>query len=367
MADTLGSLLRHKRESLGLTLQKVEGLTHIRVKHLQAIESDDLSNIPSVPQARGFIRNYAAFLGIDPEEITAHASHTKPRPAKIPPESAPPLEPPPPASPPEKPVDPVSSTQPRAPITAPVISRSAEYAKPRPGAAVASGRRWFRPDWILGAAVTLAILGLLGWGGYHAVLSMVGPSTPSSTKPFIPLGSATGGTPSPEALFTDLGGATQTGSESAPAGTDGTASTPGTLTPETTIQGTVIALETISVPTLSPTAFPTPRGGAYIDVRIHIVVLQRAYLQVEVDGKTVSSGRVLPDETYDYIGERTVTISTGNGAGIRVIFNGVDEGLMGQFGEVVSRTYTPTGAVTPVPEPTATPTVTLTPTRTTNP
>jgi hypothetical protein len=96
-------------------------------------------------------------------------------------------------------------------------------------------------------------------------------------------------------------------------------------------------------------------------------VLQRTYLEVVVDGTVKSPGRVLPGETYDFIGKQTVTVSTGNGGGIRVVFNGVDEGVMGRFGELVARTYTPTGVVTPVPKNTATPTATPTPTRTTNP
>jgi hypothetical protein len=87
---------------------------------------------------------------------------------------------------------------------------------------------------------------------------------------------------------------------------------------------------------------------------------------VKVDGQTSFAGRVLAGETYDFIGLQTVAISTGNGAGIRVVFNGVDEGALGRFGELVERTYTPTGPVVPSPEPSPTPTVTRTPTRTTN-
>jgi transcriptional regulator with XRE-family HTH domain len=366
MAETLGSLLRKKRESLGLTLEKVEGFTHIRVKHLQAIESDDLSSIPSVPQARGFIRNYAAFLDVNPEQAVANAVPSKSKPVQPPAAGAQSDETPPPPAPKEKTATPVSATQPRPPITAPVISRSADYAKPRAGAAGSPVRRWLRLDWILGGAVTLVILGFLGWGGYYAVLSMTGTATSTATVSFIPLGPA-GATPSREALLTGAIGPMLTTSGTAPAGTNAADSTAGGPTEDATFSQTVLALGTISIPTPLPTAIPTPLGGVYTDVRIHIVVLQRAYLEVVVDGKTASSGRVLPEETFDYVGKQTVAITTGNGAGIRVIFNGVDEGAMGRFGELVTRTYTPAGAITPVPEPTITPTVTATPTPTKNP
>jgi hypothetical protein len=43
-----------------------------------------------------------------------------------------------------------------------------------------------------------------------------------------------------------------------------------------------------------------------------------------------------------------------------MLFNGVDEGALGRFGEVVVLTYTPQGVLTPTPEATLTPTVTPT-------
>ncbi len=358
MSETLGSLLRQKRESLGLTLEKVEGFTHIRVKHLQAIESDDLSSIPSVPQARGFIRNYAAFLGVNPEEMASLTGGTRTRPSQTPPAAAPAV----PATRKEsesqknQPASPRGAARPRAPINAPVISRPAAGIGTRPIPAASRARNWFRLDVLLGAAVTLAVVALLAWGGYNIALTMRGPATPASTEPIIPLSSQPAGTGSPAA---DLSPAAGTGTVPAgtgtpPAGTDG-------QTPQASESVPAITPGIVSLDTPLPTAFPTPLGGVYTDVRIHIVILQRAYLRVDVDGKTVFAGRVQPDEIYDYVGQQTVTISTGNGAGIRVIFNGVDDGPMGRFGEVVSHTYTPTGVLTPVPTVTPTPTITPTP------
>jgi cytoskeleton protein RodZ len=346
---TLGNLLRQKRESLGLTLEKVEGFTHIRVRHLEAIEADDLSSIPSVPQARGFIRNYAAFLGVSPEEIAAlGAGNTRPRPAKTsekPPDEIPPE--PRPAAPPAAFAS--TSATPAAPakparLTTPVVSRRAAYAGARP-AARAPARNIFRADTLLGIGVTAVVVALLGWGGYNVVMSLRG-ATPAATVP----GPADLDTPTATLVMEQTALATETGISPAegetPGAGDGTPASPPAVTPgEVSIA-------------LSPTAFPTPLGGVYTDVRIHIIVVLNAYLQVDVDGKPAFAGRVQPGEKYDYIGRTTVAISTGNGAGIRVIFNGVDEGTMGRFGEVVTQTYTPAGILTPVPPPTVTPTIT---------
>jgi cytoskeletal protein RodZ len=364
MADTLGSLLRKKRESLGLTLEQVEEFTRIRIKHLEAIESDDLSSIPSIPQARGFIRNYASFLDIGQDEIAERLSGTRKRPSSGAGLSSP--AGPPPTSP-HAPAAPPGETRPRAPITAPVVHRSEANIATRP-LPVSRMRSWFRLDRILGIVVTWLIVALLAWGGYHIVLSMQGSTELASTGSSIPLNPSAAATVLPAAELTpeEAGGGT------VPAIGATLTEEPAGQTPEETVSAGPPAATpgTVSVATLLPTAFPTPLGGVYTDVRIHIIVLQRAYLEVTVDGKIEPggfSGRVLPDETYDFIGRQTVTVSTGNGAGIRVIFNGVDEGTMGHFGEVVSRIYTPTGIIAPTPSPSLTPSVTSTPTVTLKP
>src|SRR6185369_11136944 len=63
--QSLGQVLRHAREARALALDEVEMQTRIRVKYLQALESGDLSVLPSAAHARGFLRNYAQFLQLD--------------------------------------------------------------------------------------------------------------------------------------------------------------------------------------------------------------------------------------------------------------------------------------------------------------
>ena len=67
--EQLGAKLRETRQRLGLTLDEVERATRIRTHHLEAIERGDLDALPSAVQARGFLRNYADFLGLDPGDI----------------------------------------------------------------------------------------------------------------------------------------------------------------------------------------------------------------------------------------------------------------------------------------------------------
>lgn len=68
---TVGSILREKREARGITLAKVEQATRIRARFLEAIENDDYSQLPSVSYAKGFVKNYSDYLGLDSETVLA--------------------------------------------------------------------------------------------------------------------------------------------------------------------------------------------------------------------------------------------------------------------------------------------------------
>jgi cytoskeleton protein RodZ len=69
MTRTIGQRLKAAREEQRLTLEKVFEATRIRVQYLQALEEDDHSILPSAVQARGYLRNYAEFLGLDAEQM----------------------------------------------------------------------------------------------------------------------------------------------------------------------------------------------------------------------------------------------------------------------------------------------------------
>ena len=68
---TIGETLREAREQLGLTLEEAEHATRIRTHHLQALENEAWDSLPSPVQARGFLHNYADFLGLDAERRPA--------------------------------------------------------------------------------------------------------------------------------------------------------------------------------------------------------------------------------------------------------------------------------------------------------
>lgn len=61
----IGNGLREARIRKGLDLKEAEDATKIRCKYLQALEDDDFEVIPGPAFVKGFMRTYAAFLGLD--------------------------------------------------------------------------------------------------------------------------------------------------------------------------------------------------------------------------------------------------------------------------------------------------------------
>ena len=75
MADSspepFGKLLLDARAARGMTLAEVSASTKIPVSKLQAIERDDIENLPGGIFTRGFVRSYAETVGLDPQETLA--------------------------------------------------------------------------------------------------------------------------------------------------------------------------------------------------------------------------------------------------------------------------------------------------------
>jgi len=67
----LGERFRAAREARGLTLSDVSEQLRIRAVYLAAIEEENWPAIGAAVYARGFLRTYARFLGLDPEESVA--------------------------------------------------------------------------------------------------------------------------------------------------------------------------------------------------------------------------------------------------------------------------------------------------------
>jgi len=65
----IGDQLKKRRTELNLSLKEAENATSIRQNHLQSIEEGNMDKLISPVYAQGFVKQYAAFLGLDGEKI----------------------------------------------------------------------------------------------------------------------------------------------------------------------------------------------------------------------------------------------------------------------------------------------------------
>ncbi len=67
----LGELLKNKRKEKGLVLSQASESTKIPMNLLKALEEGDFNTFASDVYLKGFLKNYARFLGLDPQKTLA--------------------------------------------------------------------------------------------------------------------------------------------------------------------------------------------------------------------------------------------------------------------------------------------------------
>lgn len=80
----LGSRLAEARQQKGLSLADAERQTRITRRYLEALETDRFHLLPAPVYARGFLRNYARFLGLNADELLAQMPADEPQPSNLP-------------------------------------------------------------------------------------------------------------------------------------------------------------------------------------------------------------------------------------------------------------------------------------------
>jgi cytoskeleton protein RodZ len=310
----LGSQLRAQRELMGLSLGDVERHTHIRMHYIKALETGDISHLPSPVQGRGMLSNYAAFLGLDIEAILLRFADG--------------LQ--------------ADLNDRREARNSPSVART-DTTKAGVPARPSQFKRLFSMDLFVGGFIIVFLLGFSVWGALRISrlnsANVPSPSAPPVTELLLstPLNGSSA-TPGPTIAMT---------SELSPTVVLNSIPITGTVQPELT-QTQVIYGATTEIPNAA--------------IQVSIIPSQRAWLRVIVDGETVFEGRVMPGSAYSFAGNQRVELLTGNGSSLHVFFNQQDLGLLGAFGQVVERIFTIEGVQTPTPSvpPTSTPAPTQT-------
>ncbi len=310
----IGQLLRQTRESLGLSLADVEAETRIRQKYLSALESGDWDELPSTVTARGFLRRYASFLGLNPDELMAQI--------------------------------------PKEALAVPATASAASDALFQPmdlDLYEAATRRSHLLRRVLGWAVMALLLFAAGY-----LLFIYG-------LPYLKGREEGGQTVSVQVTLPPPGQAQPPVIVESP--TSEPTSIPPTFTPTPTLAATDTPAPS-PTPTLTLSPSPTLTLTATLvpteTIRLRVVVTNTAWLRVATDGEEVIASLVDPGFDQEFTAHQLMEFLTGNAGGVQLYLN--DEPLppLGGIGEVYVYVWTLRDGeiieLTPTPLPTATPT-----------
>jgi cytoskeleton protein RodZ len=306
----IGSQLQRQREMLGLSIEDVSRQTHLRHHYLRALEAGDLNGLPSPVQGRGMLQNYASFIGLDSESLLLRFAEG--------------LQ--------------LLQSLKHAARTEKVTTKRGTGVQFR-------FLRFLSLDIFLGLLLVGFLVGFVVWGVIQINAMQ---SEPEALPTFPSIADSLLAT-------ADVIDATQEVGQ-IPIITEDV--TVGEATP--TISNNDESNEDQEQPDEDGQNLPVSDG----DVTVHLVVRQRAWLRVTVDGTVEYEGRVSPGSAYTFSGNQLVRVYTGNGAAIEVHHNQRSLGTLGIYGEVVERVFSAEGAWTPTPSitPSPTPTPTETPT-----
>ena len=290
----IGSQLRAAREAKGLTLEQAFKATRIKLSFLEAIEANQFDALPGPVQARGFVRSYANYLGLDGEHLAslldAHKApltelrpvslsavptkpQTAPLPHKLPPPSPRPVINPvsKPSSTPEKPAEAA-----RPPLRTPTFTPNPAKSAAKPAA---SGI----PTWVL--IVGAALLFVMGAALVISALTSAGQSPQPDAPSNVP--DSVGGAFIPERL--------------------------------------------------------APASAQSEPVSITVTALEHAWARITIDGQTAFEGMLEPKSGQVWQAAEEVIVETGNAAALRVGHQG-QETVLGERGQIVARAWRRSGA-----------------------
>ncbi len=304
--DEIGHILREARENKGLTVEDVQAQIRINARYLTALENGQYSALPTPVHARGFLRNYARFLGLDPQPlldryliVQGQDGHNTPRPVQeITPDT--PLV--------ERQDQPFFD-----PVNLEVNGKGFEAVS---GGGSSSG----------GMLQVVIIIALV------VALALI-------ANRFIPIlfGSGNNGniveefTSAVQDVVADVTNATATPTTTpaAPAESAGSSSV--------VVGGTEQPILDTSRnnPGGAATATPTrpPLPATLDEIRLKLDILERTWVEVTIDGSVVYSGIAKTNDTLEWTALNEAKIVTGNATGVFATINDVALGRLGGRGE----------------------------------
>ncbi len=331
----IGSQIRAAREAQGLTLEQAFKGTRIKTSFLEAIEANQFAALPGPVQARGFVRSYANYLGLDGEQLASALDADRVTTPDVRPLiSAPAASKPIVAPPPNKPVvQPPAQKPPSQASAKPAVSIPVKPLTPLPGKTDEPGQRTLKlPNLALNSSKPSA--STQPGGGLPTWVLIVG-----AVVLFL-LG-----------VFLVISALSSSGQSPAPGESKNVPNTIGTLP----------ATDRTELAAASLSADPLIDGP----VSITLKPSEHVWARITIDGQTAFEGMLDPTMTHDWQASSEIIVETGNAAAVTVIHQG-QANVLGKRGQIVARAWGHSGmadvplAMPDAPTPQATVTLTNT-------
>jgi cytoskeletal protein RodZ len=304
--DEIGHILREARENKGLTLEQAQEETRIISRFLNALEQGDYGSLPTPVHVRGFLRNYARYLGLDPQPL----------------------------------LDRYQSLQghPYAPLTAhangdispdnPLPTRQDQpFFDPVNVEVEGGGRSFGSSEGLLQLVIIIALLIALALVANRFLPLLMGNNESNNAVEEITdavrdvMNSVNGGaeaTATAEAALVTARGATDATGNAAEEESSG-----------------FIANTSRNNPGLQPTMTPTRPSlpPSMEEVRLRIDVSERTWMEITIDGDVVFSGIARDGDLFEWTATQEAKVLTGNAIGVFVTINDIPLGRLGGRGE----------------------------------
>ncbi len=302
--DELGLILQEARENKGLTLEQVQEETRINATYLSALENGEYVTLPSPVHVRGFLRNYARFLDLDPQPLLERYKQ--------------------------------SQSYQQAPVAnnrngdintdSPLPARDDQPFFDPVNVEVDVGSRR-DPE----SAVRLIIIAAL-----IIAVALI-------SNRFLPLllNNRDGSAAITESITGVVERIVTTGEEGAAASED---STGDDATIDTSLEDSEVITSTsrsneatVILPAPSPTRPALPATLDKIDLKLEVT--ERTWLEATIDNEIVFSGIARSGDTFDWTAEEEAKLLTGNAIGIFVTINDTPLGRFGERGQNKEETW----------------------------
>ncbi len=302
--DELGHILREARETQGLTLAEAQEETRINQKYLAALEDGEYDQLPTPVHVRGFLKNYARFLGLDSQPLLERYEINLSQQSN----------------------DRLRKTQPDTPHQLPPSLNNEEeqlFFDPV-NMKMDVGRRR-DPETAVRLVIILAL-----------IIAMV-----LVANRFVPLllGNDDGSQSVDENLNEFIEDITNRAVGTATAQSEDTLQVETEATKPVFVPGEIITSTSrnnfdITAPANASTPQRPQLPATMKEIALKLDISERTWMEVTIDGDVVFSGWVRGDDPpFEWTAQEEAKVNTGNGAGIFVTINDQPWGRMGERGE----------------------------------